>query len=283
MGLTGIITRASLRLRPIESAWMRVDTQRVANLDELLAQMAEDDDNYTYSVAWIDLLATGSAMGRSVLTRGEHASYDEAPRRHRHQPLAFAPRTPLAAPPIVVGKPINALTIRAFNELWYRKAPRHRERQITSLAGFFHPLDGVSGWNKLYGSAGFVQYQFVVPMDADDVVREAVGRISAAGFASFLAVLKRFGDADPAPLSFALRGWTLALDLPVSPGLGSLLDELDALVVAAGGRVYLAKDSRVRPVDLAAMYPRLEEFREVRRILDPSGVFCSDLARRLGL
>jgi decaprenylphospho-beta-D-ribofuranose 2-oxidase len=222
-------------------------------------------------------------MGRSVLTRGEHASYDELPDRLRMRARDFKPRELLAAPPFVPGHLVNSLTIRAFNELWYRKAPRFRHGQIASLAGFFHPLDGVRGWNRMYGPRGFVQYQFVVPLDADDVLREAVRRITAAGQASFLAVLKRFGEANPAPLSFPMRGWTLALDLPVTAGLGPLLNELDALVVTAGGRVYLAKDSRARPDDLAAMYPRLDEFREARLALDPDGVFASDLARRLRL
>jgi decaprenylphospho-beta-D-ribofuranose 2-oxidase len=283
MGLTGIITRASLALRPVETAWMSVDTERVPHLDELLHRMTDGDDRYTYSVAWIDLLTTGRAMGRSVLTRGEHASYEQLPPHLRRRARTFTPGDKLAAPPIVPGKPINPLTIRAFNEFWYRKAPQARSGQISSLSGFFHPLDGVRGWNRLYGRRGFVQYQFAVPIGAEDVVRQAVGLITRAGHASFLAVLKRFGDANPAPLSFPLRGWTLALDLPVADGLGRLLDDLDRLVLSSGGRLYLAKDSRAKPEDIAIMYPRLTEFREVRRTLDPDGVFCSDLARRLRL
>jgi decaprenylphospho-beta-D-ribofuranose 2-oxidase len=283
MGLTGIITRASLGLRSVETAWMSVDTQRVPNLDELMTRMAADDDRHTYSVAWIDLLTSGRAMGRSVLTRGEHARRDDLPRRLRGRALEFAPGVRLSAPPMVPGRPVNPVTIRAFNEFWYRKAPRARSGQITSISGFFHPLDGVSGWNHLYGRRGFVQYQFVVPLAAHDVVRQAVRAISASGHASFLAVLKRFGDADPAPLSFPLRGWTLALDLPVADGLGTLLDDLDRVVLSAGGRLYLAKDARARPDDIAAMYPRSGDFLEVRRRLDPEGSFCSDLSRRLGL
>jgi decaprenylphospho-beta-D-ribofuranose 2-oxidase len=283
MGLTGVITRASLSLRRVESAWMRADTERAPNLDCALELMTSGDDGYAYSVAWIDLLTTGASMGRSVLTRGEHARVDELPGRLQDRPLAFAPGPRITAPPVGPFRVINPLTIRMFNELWYRKAPRSKHGQITSLSGFFHPLDGVTRWNRLYGPKGFVQYQFVVPDGAEDVVRDVVRRIAGAGQASFLAVLKRFGAANPAPLSFPIRGWTLALDLPVTRGLGPLLDHLDGLVVSAGGRIYLAKDSRTKAADLAVMYPRLDEFRQVRRTLDPQGVFQSDLARRLRL
>jgi decaprenylphospho-beta-D-ribofuranose 2-oxidase len=272
-----------LMLRPVESAWMRVDTERVPNLDRLIELMISGDDGYTYSVAWIDLLATGRSMGRSVLSRGEHARPDELPGRLQSRPLDFALGLRIPAPPVGPFTAINALTIRVFNELWYRKAPRSKHDEIASLAGFFHPLDFVTGWNRLYGAKGFVQYQFVVPDGAEDVLRDAVRHIAGAGHASFLAVLKRFGAANPSPLSFPIRGWTLALDLPVTAGLAPLLDHLDRLVMAAGGRVYLAKDSRAKPDDLAVMYPRLPEFREVRRSLDPDGVFQSDLARRLRL
>jgi decaprenylphospho-beta-D-ribofuranose 2-oxidase len=283
MGLTGVIVAATISMRRNETSRMKVDTERAANLDELLAIMSATDDDYTYSVAWIDLLTTGRAMGRSVLTRGEHATLDELRPRQRRRPLAFEPAQLVSAPDLIPTSLIGPLSIRAFNEVWFRKAPRVRRGQIASLAGFFHPLDGVGAWNRLYGPRGFVQSQFVVPFGAEDVLRESVDRIASAGHASFLAVLKRFGPGNPGLLSFPIPGWTLALDLPADQGLAPLLDRLDDLVISAGGRIYLAKDSRARPETIAAMYPRLGEFTTVRDEMDPEHRFTSDLARRLNL
>jgi decaprenylphospho-beta-D-ribofuranose 2-oxidase len=174
------------------------------------------------------------------------------------------------------------MTVAAFNEAWFRKAPRHRVGEIQPLGTFFHPLDCVSDWNRLYGQRGFVQYQFVVPMNRDDIVRRALQTLSGARCPSFLTVLKRFGPGTPGPLSFPMPGWTLALDLPAAtPELPRLLDALDKEIVAAGGRVYLAKDARMRPELLPAMYPELDRWRKVRHELDPDNLLCSDLARRL--
>jgi decaprenylphospho-beta-D-ribofuranose 2-oxidase len=283
MGLTGVITHAGLDLRPVETAWMRVDTERVGRLDDLLDAM-HDDDHHTYSVAWIDLLATGRSLGRSVLTRGEHADRSDLPARHgAADPLAFAPRRPVGAPQLPSGLAVNRATMRAFNEGWYRRAPRRRRRTLQPMAGFFHPLDAVDAWNRLYGRRGLVQYQFVVPAGSEQALADVVRLIADARQASFLAVLKRLGPATPAPLSFPMSGWTLALDLPAHRSLGPLLDRLDGMVADVGGRVYLAKDARSRPEMVARMYPGMEAFRAVRRRLDPDGVFQSDLARRLRL
>jgi decaprenylphospho-beta-D-ribofuranose 2-oxidase len=282
MGLTGVVLACTVRLLAIETSRMLVDTQRLPDLDATMAAMAEVDRRFHYSVAWVDLLASGRALGRSVLTCADHAplaALDGA----RASALAFAPATRLGAPPLVPSGLLNALTVRAFNEAWFRRAPVHRRQALQTISAFFHPLDGVRHWNRLYGRRGFLQYQCVVPFDAEDALRAIVARLSAAGVASFLAVLKRFGPGTPAPLSFPFPGWTLALDVPAAPELGPLLDELDEVVVAAGGRVYLAKDSRVAPELVPAMYPRLDEWRAVRERLDPRGVMQSDLGRRLHL
>ena len=284
LGLTGIITQVTMRLLPIETSFVLVDTERVDHLDALMERMEEGDDRYRYSVAWIDCLASGRSLGRSVLTRGDHAPLDALPAKLRLQPLRFAPPTGLSAPPWVPEGIMNRFTVRAFNELWFRRAPRQRRERLESITTYFHPLDAVQHWNRLYGKRGFVQYQFVVPPEATATVRQSVQLLSQAQCASFLAVLKRFGPGNPGPLSFPFPGWTLALDIPAAVrGVGSLLDELDRLVVSAGGRVYLAKDSRVAPELIPRMYPNLDRLGELRARLDPTGVMQSDLARRLQL
>lgn len=283
MGLTGVVTSAVLRVRPVTSSYITVDTDRAANLAEVVDLMRTGDASYTYSVAWIDLLARGAAQGRAVLTRGDHATVDELPERVRSRPLSFDARQRLRAPRWAPELLMNHWSVKAFNEAWFRKAPRSRRGEVQHLATFFHPLDGVGDWNRLYGRRGLVQYQFVVPDAAEDALAEAVDLIADAGHASFLAVLKRFGPGGPGYLSFPTQGWTLALDLPAARGLAGLFARLDDLVLEAGGRLYLAKDARARPDLVRAMYPRVEDFRAVRAEADPEGVFTSDLARRLGL
>jgi decaprenylphospho-beta-D-ribofuranose 2-oxidase len=283
MGLTGVVLRATVQLLPIETSRMRVDTERATDLDDLMDRLARTDDRYTYSVAWIDCLSTGRRMGRGVLTRGWHARAGELPPAKRDRALEFDPRVRLSAPPGLPGGLLNRYTVAAFNEMWYRKAPRERRDEIQPLATFFHPLDGVDRWNRVYGPRGFLQYQFVVPFGAEEVLRKSVGAFAEAGHASFLAVLKRFGPGNDGMLSFPTAGWTLALDVPVSDGLSPLLDRLDELVVGAGGRLYLAKDSRARADLMPRMYPELARFRAVRDKYDPTRVFTSDLARRLEL
>ncbi|MFH8795524.1 FAD-binding protein [Streptomyces sp. NPDC017941] len=284
MGLTGVILAATLKLHPVETSLMAVDTERATDLDDLMARLTATDHRYRYSVAWIDLLARGAATGRAVLTRGDHAPLDALPARARTAPLAFRPRQLPPAPRFVPEGLLGRRTVGLFNELWYRKAPRSRTGELQKLSAFFHPLDGVPHWNRVYGRGGFVQYQFVVGHGEEEALRRIVHRISAHRCPSFLAVLKRFGDAGPGWLSFPMPGWTLALDIPANlPGLGPLLDGLDEEVATAGGRVYLAKDARLRPETLTAMYPRLQDFRALRRDLDPDSLFRSDLSRRLRL
>lgn len=284
MGLTGIITAATIDLIPIETSMISVDTERTRDLDDTMSQMLDRDDDYRYSVAWVDSVATGGSFGRGVITRGDHATADRLSPRQQLHPLSYDAKVVATAPRIFPNKLLNPLTIRAFNEAWYRKAPKQRAGELQRIGTFFHPLDGVQEWSRVYGPQGFVQYQFVVPDSAAHVVAIALKRLQAAGAPSFLTVLKRFGTANPAPLSFPQPGWTLAADVPAGvTELADALDELDELVASEGGRVYLAKDSRMNAETLRRMYPRLDEWLTVRHTIDPDKTFMSDLARRLSL
>jgi decaprenylphospho-beta-D-ribofuranose 2-oxidase len=283
MGLTGAILDATIQMKPIESSRLVVDTDRAKDLDEVMQLMTEGDDRYEYSVAWIDLLARGASMGRSVLQRGRFASAEEVRAAGVDDVLGFT-TTQLPSPPdLVPDLLLNRLTIKAFNELWFRKAPKCRRDELQTIEAFFHPLDMIAEWNRIYGRRGFLQWQFAVPDEGAEVVRASVERLSSTGVSSFLAVLKRLGPGDPGQLSFCRSGWTLALDIPIMAGLDRLLDDLDELVVEAAGSIYLAKDSRVRPELIPLMYPELDDWRETREKLDPDGRFRSDMGRRLGL
>ena len=284
MGLTGLIVRATVQLKRVATARLRVDTVRTADIDETMAVLAEHDRAYGYTVAWSDSLACGASLGRSVITSGDFAELTDLPSAGRGDPFAFRPGARLGVPAGFPPGLINRYTVAVANEAWYRKAPRHRQGELQTIGAFFHPLDGIRNWNRVYGPGGFRQYQYVVPFGQEAAVRRSFELISRARAPSFVTVLKRFGEGDPGLLSFPLAGWTLALDFPArTPGLARLLDLLDRLVVNAGGRVYLAKDSRVPADVLAQMYPRLEEFSKLRAALDPEGILASDLSRRLGL
>ncbi|MBA3280637.1 MAG: FAD-binding oxidoreductase [Acidimicrobiia bacterium] len=285
MGLTGLILDATIRLRRIESSLLSVDTDRTPDLETTLHLMESGDHAYDYSVAWIDLMSTGARIGRSILDRGHFARLDQLDARRRRDPLRFRSGQLATYPALAPVNLINRATVKAFNEVWYRKAPLRRRGHLQTISQFFHPLDMVGRWNRAYGRTGLLQWQCAVPLAETDDLRWVVEQLSASGRPSFLAVLKRFGPGNAGHLSFPMEGWTLALDIPASrdPELRALLDRLDERVVAAGGRIYLAKDSRMRPELVGAMYPQLDSWRKVRDAADPEGQLVSDLARRLNL
>lgn len=280
MGLTGVVLEASVRMLPVETSRVKTDTERAENLDDLLALMKEGDHRYRYSVAWVDCAATGARLGQAVLGRGDHASADDL--GPDDDPLLVPSSVQLTTPPGLPGSLVRRCSIKAFNELWFRKAPRRALGRLESIDAFFWPLDRLAAWNRLYGPRGFLQYQLVVPDGEEEVLRACLERLAHTGAVS-LGVIKRFGPGRGL-LSFPIAGWTLAADMPAGHGeLVPVLDELDGRVAEAGGRLYLAKDSRMRPELLADMYPELDRWRELRAQADPAGVMRSDLGRRLSL
>jgi decaprenylphospho-beta-D-ribofuranose 2-oxidase len=278
MGLSGVVTSVRVRMRRVATASITVHTRRTADLEATMVALAEDDQRYPYTVAWLDTLATGRATGRGVVTSGDHTTVEEGGgiplARHRAG-------SSLPAPPWAPSGLVNRVSARAFNEAYFRRAPAHPHVAPAPVTTFFHPLDVVGGWNRAYGATGFLQYQLAV---ADgEVVERVLELLRRERVTQFLPVLKRFGPGIAAPMSFPRPGWTLAVDIPATPDVGPVLDRADEIVVSAGGRCYLAKDGRVRPSLIPVMYPELERWRELRGRLDPDGVFVSDLARRLSL
>ena len=281
MGLTGVIAEATFSLIPITTSLISVDTTRYRDLESLMAAMVEADAKYRYSVAWVDSL---DPKGRGVLTCGDHARLVQLSPAQQADPLRYDPKALASAPPFLPGGLLNKLTVRAFNEAWYRKAPKQREGELQAIAPFFHPLDGVQDWNRIYGPAGFLQYQFAVSNEAAHLVPRTLEALRQAGAPSFLTVLKRFGPSNPSPLSFPIPGWTLAVDVPAAvPGLLEVLDQLDEEVCAAGGRLYLAKDSRMHPRVFSRMYPGGRDWYSLCLAELSSLVFWSAQAQRLSM
>lgn len=270
LGQTGVIVSARLRLASCPGDVMIVTERRIADWDEFLARL--DESRATYTVGWIDATATGASLGRGILEEGETGS-GLVPRRKR------AARVPVDAPRLALSSPV----VRAFNAAYLRRVPASGRTVVRPIDDFFFPLDRIHDWNRLYGKAGFHQFQCVVPVGAADALRAMLERIAHSGLASPLAVLKRMGAGRAGHLSFPMEGYTLAVDMPNNDAARSLIGELIAQARDAGGRIYFAKDSLATAEDIAGMYPELDEWRAVAARQDPQGRLVTDLVRRLQL
>jgi FAD/FMN-containing dehydrogenase len=278
MGLTGVITSASIRLMPIETAYIRQETRRASNLEAVMA-MFEDSAEWTYSVAWIDCLARGNSLGRALLYLGEHARLQEI--TVKGDPLIPRPKRNIRIPLDFPRFALNRWSVGAFNALYYARGKPGTA--IVDYDTFFYPLDAVLEWNRIYGRSGFIQYQCVLPKAASAAgLRRLLERIARSGRASFLAVLKLFGQQNGV-LSFPMEGYTLALDFAADALSFGLMLDLDAIVADHGGRLYLAKDSRAGINLMRTGYPHWGHFLSLRRNIDPSGKFSSLQSERLGL
>ena len=244
MGLTGIILSARFKLKNIETAYIRQESIKAQNLDEIF-KLFEESESWTYNVAWIDCLQTGKNIGRSILMRGEHAFKHELPKKLQQNPLRlkqkFIPKVPFYFPDFM----LNKWSVRLFNYLYFNKQKRKEIKNFVDYETFFYPLDVVKDWNKIYGKKGFIQYQMVIPKaQGKEGMRKILDTIAKSGNGSFLAVLKLFGKENPlAYNAFPLEGYTLALDFKVNSKLTKLVADLDEIVEEFGGRIYLTKDS----------------------------------------
>lgn len=248
MGLTGIILSAKIKLKKIETSYIRQESIKAENLDEIF-NLFEESKDWTYTVAWIDCLQRGEKIGRSIIMRGEHALLNEIPQKFLEKPLAirqkFSPTIPFFFPNFI----LNNFTVKIFNYFFYAKQRVKFLKNIIDYETFFYPLDAINDWNKIYGKEGFIQYQMVIPKEnGKEGMRKILETIAKSGNGSFLAVLKLFGKGNPeAYNSFPMEGYTLALDFKVNKKLQNLVQKLDDIVESYGGRIYLAKDSMSKP------------------------------------
>jgi len=281
MGLTGVITRVKFDLKKIETSFIKQKQVKAKNLEEVI-RLFDEYKHYTYSVAWIDCLKKGSSFGRSILILGEHAKVEDLNEKRKQDPLQLPKKKQITFPFNLPAFVLNKFTVKAFNFLYYSKNTRREINNVVSYEPFFYPLDAILHWNRGYGKPGFVQYQFVLPLESKKGLVEILKRISDAGLGSFLAVLKVFGKQDDL-ISFPTEGYTLALDFPVRKGLFSFLDELDKLVLDYGGRIYLSKDARMKPEVFWTSYPNATKFMEIVKKYNPSYKINSIQAERLNI
>jgi decaprenylphospho-beta-D-ribofuranose 2-oxidase len=281
MGLTGIITRVKFDLKKIETSYISQKQIKAKNLEEVL-ELFDKYQHYTYSVAWIDCLQKGENFGRSILILGEHAKLDELDEKQKQDPLKVPGKKQITFPVNLPSFALNQYTVKAFNFLYYGKNFKREINNVVSYEPFFYPLDAILHWNRGYGKKGFVQYQFVLPLESKQGLIDILHRISDEGLGSFLAVLKVFGKQDDL-ISFPKQGYTLALDFPVRDGLFKFLDELDEIVLKNNGRLYLSKDARMKPEIFWRSYENAEEFKNIIKKYNPDFKINSIQARRLNI
>lgn len=282
MGLLGIVVTATLRLRKIETTYFRQKAVRANDLDEMLAILAEHDGAFSYSVATIDIFARGPRLGRGVVAFGDHAQCEELPPALARRPLRIARAASLGVPFELPALTLNWLSMRVVNALILRI--QASPSAFGLYEGFFYPLDWVRNWNRAYGRRGFTQYQLVIPFeDGARNMRRLLEAIFLAGERPFLNILKRLGRQSDGHLSFPREGYTLAIDFPIRSTTPILLKRLDAMVLDAGGRVYLGKDAYLDAATFRRMYPAVGQWLAIKAKYDPGGAFTSNLARRVGL
>lgn len=282
-GLTGIVLRATIEMVATETAYFINDGVKTTTLDETIAAHSDGSEaNYVYSSAWFDAMNPAPKLGRACITRGRLAKLDELPAKKQKNPLKFDAPQLLTVPNIFPSFAANKLTLGSVGEAYYAMGGNYTGK-IQNLTQFYHPLDMIAEWNRVYGPAGFLQYQFVVPTEAVEEFKKIIIDIQASGHYTALNVFKLFGPGNPAPLSFPMPGWNICVDFPIRPGLNELVSDLDRRVMEFGGRLYTAKDSRTTAENFHKMYPRIDEWIKIRRTVDPTGVFMSDMARRLEL
>jgi len=274
IGLTGIIVRVSLNLDRIDADSVIVKETRVSDLDDFMDKLSMARSKARYSVGWIDALKRGPNLGRGILETAELSGdyIGQTQRRELRMPVNLPNGT------------LNRQTASLFNSIYYRRIPAAGRERLISYDRFTYPLDAIHDWNKIYGSRGFYQFQCVLPdEESQRGLRSLLDVISKAGAASFLAVLKTLGSSGQGYLSFPMRGYTLALDIPRRLGAVDILQKLEKLTLDHGGRVYLAKDAVLSKRGFREMYPRHKEFTSILEGLDPEQRFRSDMAIRLGL
>lgn len=282
MGLTGMIDQVTFPLKKISTAYIKQKQVKAKNLQEIF-ELFQDHKHYTYSMAWIDCLKGGKQFGRSIMMAGEHAQIDELSEKQKKSILNAHSSKQINMPINLPSFVLNKLSIKAFNQLYYAKNIKKEIESVVHYDGFFYPLDAILHWNRMYGKKGFIQYQFVLPLETSEQgLTRILKEISNKGWGSFLAVLKLFGKQDSL-ISFPMEGYTLALDFPIKKGLFPFLDELDKIVLEFGGRIYLSKDARMKPEMLEKGYPNFQEFSNIIHELNPDSIVQSDLSQRLNI
>ena len=274
MGLTGVILDAKISLKKINSQYINQTTIKTKNLKETF-EAFEKYSHLPYSVAWIDCLAKGEDIGKCLLMVGDFADDGD---------LNFKEKKKKTIPFNFPSFALNKLSVKAFNWLYYKKAPDGESQQKVDIDTFFYPLDAINNWNRIYGKGGFTQYQFILPKEKSyQGLEKILGTIANSGKGSFLAVLKLYGKANENYLSFPMEGYSLALDFKIEPGLFELLDRLDEIVLEYGGRIYLTKDVRVSKETFEKGYPEIEKFRAFRKENAMSEKFASLQSKRVGI